>query len=295
MMGTRLIPPGSEESFVAASGGRFRVLRSIEAGPGVPLLLVHGGGSDNAAISWYRAIEPLSADRPVIAVDLAGFGYSEGVPVTGSAAGMADQLRALLSAIGIGRAAVAGVSMGGEVALQFALRHPEACVRLVAVAPGGLVSRIGSPFVHRSAWLATKLPDAVLRPLAAMGNRFMGAIIRRMVHDPSTLPPEVVDEMVREARRPGSGMAYGAYNRQAIGPREMRSNLLPVVSRIEVPTLFFHGENDGLVPPSGSIAAAERMPNARLVLVPHCGHWAQLEAHDRFVTEVRPFLQGDQD
>ena len=292
MTDARLIPPGSEESCVAACGGRYRVLRSTGAGAGVPLLLVHGGGSDNAAISWYRAIEPLSAERPVIAVDLAGFGYTEGVPVTGSAAGMADQLRELLSAIGIERVAMAGVSMGGEVALQFALRHPKACERLVAVAPGGLVSRIGSPFVHRSAWLATKLPDAVLRPLAAMANRFMGAVIRRMVHDPSTLPPEVVDEMVREARRPGSGMAYGAYNRQAIGPKQMRNNLLPVVSQIEVPTLFFHGENDGLVPPSGSVAAAENMPNGRLVLVPDCGHWAQLEAHDRFVAEVRPFLQG---
>ena len=101
MPDARLIPPGSEELFVEASGGRYRVLRSTRAGPGVPLLLVHGGGSDNAAISWYRAFEPLSADRPLLAADLPGFGYTESVPVTGSAAGMADQLRELLAAAGL--------------------------------------------------------------------------------------------------------------------------------------------------------------------------------------------------
>ncbi len=291
MPDARLIPPGSEELFVEASGGRYRVLRSTRAGPGVPLLLVHGGGSDNAAISWYRAFEPLSADRPLLAADLPGFGYTESVPVTGSAAGMADQLRELLAALRIDRVCIAGVSMGGEVALQFALRHPEACHRLVAVAPGGLVSRIGGPLVHRSLWLMTLLPDALLRPLAALSNRFMGAVIRRMVYDPASLPPEVIDEMVREARRPGSGMAYGAYNRRSIGPSQMRNDLLPVVSRITAPSLFFHGEEDGLVPLSGSAAAAERMPHARLVRVPQCGHWAQLEAHDRFIAEVSRFLR----
>ncbi|MEE1622378.1 alpha/beta fold hydrolase [Zafaria sp. J156] len=288
----RLLPPGAVEEFAEAAGGRFRVLRSTASGTGTPLLLIHGGGPDNAAISWYRAFAPLSVDRPVFAADLAGCGYTEDVPVTGTAAGMADQLAELADALGLGRMAVAGVSMGGEVALQFALRHPGRCAALVAVAPGGLVERLQGRYAQRAAWLATLLPDPVLRPLAALANRFVGAAVKRMVHDPSTLPAEVVAEMVREARRPGSGMAYGAYNKASIGPRGMLNNLLPEVGRITVPTLFFHGAADPLVPPSGSAGAAARIPGARLVLVPDCGHWAQLEAHGAFVDEVRGFLAG---
>lgn len=70
----------------------------------------------------------------------------------------------------------------------------------------------------------------------------------------------------------------------------MRNNLRPVVHRIDVPTLFFHGRGDGLVDPAGSIEAARRMSNARVVLVPDCGHWAQLEAGDAFRDEVQAFL-----
>jgi pimeloyl-ACP methyl ester carboxylesterase len=70
----------------------------------------------------------------------------------------------------------------------------------------------------------------------------------------------------------------------------MRNNLLPAVHRITVPTLFFHGEEDPLVDPEGSRRASRLMPDARLVLVPDCGHWAQLESRDRFLAEVRRFL-----
>ena len=85
-------------------------------------------------------------------------------------------------------------------------------------------------------------------------------------------------------------MGYARYNQASLGPRSMRNNLLPVVHRITAPTLFFHGEDDPVVDPEGSLRASRRMPAARLVLVPECGHWAQLEARDRFLTEVRRFL-----
>jgi pimeloyl-ACP methyl ester carboxylesterase len=287
----RRIPEGAREEIVEAAGGRFRLLRSVRGGPGTPILLVHGGGSDNAAISWYRLIEPLSQQRPVLAPDLAGFGYTEGVPITGAASAMADHLRALLDTLGIAQVVICGVSMGGEVAMQFALRHPEACVALIVVAPGGLIARYRSPLAHTLAWAGTRLPDPLLRPFAAVANRFTRAIVRRMVANPATIPAAVLDEMAREARRPNAGYAYARYNKAAIGPREMRNNLLPRVEEIAVPTLFFHGTADPLVAPAGSIRAAQAMDDARLVLVPNCGHWAQLEAHDRFLAEVRSFLR----
>jgi len=54
--------------------------------------------------------------------------------------------------------------------------------------------------------------------------------------------------------------------------------------------MFFHGDLDPLVPQEGSRRAASLMPNAHFVAVPDCGHWAQLEAHDRFLAELHTFL-----
>lgn len=286
----RALPPGAREEFVAVAGGRVRLLRGEQEGPGLPILLIHGGGCDNAGISWFRLIGPLSKHRPVLAPDLAGFGGTEGVPVTGTAAGMADQLRQLLEAMDIDRVLVCGVSMGGEVAVQLALRHPQTCVALVAIAPGGFLERFRSPAMHRVVWWSTLIPDPVLRPLAALANRFTRSLVSKMVRHPESLPAQVVDAMVREARRPGSGMAYGTYNKHAIGPDGMRNYLIPAVAALRMPALFFHGANDPLVPSAGSQRAVDLIPDARLVLVPDCGHWAQLEAHDRFLAELCDFI-----
>lgn len=307
-----LMPPGSAETFIDLDGGRVRVMRSTAepaarcpagattsdpsgAVPGqrdtrAPVLLIHGGGTDNSAISWYEVFAPLGAEREVVAVDLPGFGRTTGIEPVGGAPELADFVARAARALAMPRAVVMGVSMGGDVALNLALRHPDLVEALVLIAPGGLVPVFRNRIAQLSAWLAAQLPDVLLVPLARLANRYVETALRAMVKDPDTLPPEVVAEFVREARRPGAGMAYGRYNQASIGPWSMRNNLLPAVSRVDVPTLLFHGQDDPLVDPEGSRLASELMPNAHLVTVPNCGHWAQLEARARFLTELSTFL-----
>jgi pimeloyl-ACP methyl ester carboxylesterase len=93
-MTDRLLPLGATASWLAHGAGRIRVLRGGPPEGGgsgrLPVLLIHGGGYDNAAISWSRVFAPLARDRPVIAPDLPGFGDTEGIPVTGDADELAD-------------------------------------------------------------------------------------------------------------------------------------------------------------------------------------------------------------
>ncbi|PSK81207.1 pimeloyl-ACP methyl ester carboxylesterase [Murinocardiopsis flavida] len=286
-----LLPPGARAEYIDLDGGRVRVLRGGTPGAGPPIVLLHGGGTDNAAISWYRLFAPLSADHDVLAFDLPGFGATSGIEPVGGPGAMADFTARVMAASGIsGGAVVVGVSMGGDAALNLALRHPASVRALVLIGPGGLVARFRNRAAHTAAWLGTRLPDWVLLPAARLANRFAGAALRAIVHDPATLPDEVVTEFRREALRPHGGIGYARYNQASIGRSEMHNNLLPVVEQITVPTLFFHGVHDPMVPPEGSCAAAALMPDARLVMVPECGHWAQLEAHDRFLSEVADFL-----
>ncbi len=288
---TNLMPPGATEHSIETSKGTLRILRGGE-GQGRPIVLIHGGGSDNAAISWYRLFAPLSAHHDVIAPDLPGFGGSIDVDPVGGPEAMADLVAEILDRQDMARAVVVGVSMGGDVALNLELRHPEKLRGLVLIAPGGLTPRIGSPVTHYSAWLTAQMPDWMLIPLARLANRFVKTTIRAMVKDPATLPPLVIEEFAREARHPKGGIGYGRYNQATIGRHGMNNDLSGRVHEITVPTLFFHGADDLLVSPENSRRAAAAMPNSKIVTVPNCGHWAQLEAHDLFLREAQAFLDN---
>lgn len=286
-----LIPDGAAERFIDLDGGRVRILYSTaEPGAGVPLLLIHGGGTDNASISWFRAFAEFGGDRPVYALDLPGFGETSGIAPLGDAAAMADFVARVTAELGLARVALAGCSMGGEVALNVALRHPELVEALILVAPGGLIPVFRNRWANLSAWLGTRLPDALLLPATRLANRFTETAVSAIVKDPDTLPPEALAEFLREARRPDAALGYLRYNQASIAPMSMRNNLTPVVDRIEVPALFFHGADDPIVDPAGSRRAGELMPRAELVVVPDCGHWAHLEAAERFDTEAHRFL-----
>lgn len=293
-MTDRLLPPGATASWLPWAGGRVRLLRG---GPGTdvgsdrpPVLLIHGGGYDNAAISWSRVFGPLARDRSVIAPDLPGFGDTEGIEVSGDPDELADLVVGVARSTGINRLVVVGLSMGGDIALRVALRHPEAVAGLILVAPGGLTPRLRNAPTQLAAWLAARLPDPVLFGLGRFAGRFTDSYLSRMVHDPASVDAAIRTEFGREARRPGSGVGYGRYNQATLGPRRMRNNLLPKVSRIAAPTLFLHGLDDPLVDPIGSRTAAAVMPHAELVLVPDCGHWLPVERPDVFLAHANDFL-----
>lgn len=287
---SRLIPSGAEEQFVDVTEGRMRVLTGGAVSDRPPLVLIHGGGTDNAGISWFNSFAAFGDERLVIGLDLPGFGGSIGVEPVGGPGPMADLVVRVVGELGVQRAVIVGVSMGGDVALNVGLRHPEFAAGLVLVAPGGLTGRAKTPMLQLAYWSLAQLPDWLLLPLTRVANRFTRAAMRAMTHDPDALPSVVADEFVREARDPRAARGYMRYNQATLGRVGMRNNLLPYVRRIEAPALFFHGAGDPIVDPAGSRRATALMPNARMVLVPATGHWAQLEAPERFADEVRGFL-----
>ncbi|MBR8743225.1 alpha/beta hydrolase [Nocardiopsis sp. MG754419] len=286
-----MIPPGADVRHVDTPTGRLRVLHAGSARPDTtPLVLIHGGGTDNAAISWYRLFAPLSVDREVWAPDLPGFGGSLDVPPVGGPRALADVVVRTMEALDVPRAVVVGVSMGGDVALNLALDHPDRVAGLVGIAPGGLVSTLHHRYAQYWAWRSAHLPDTVLFPAARLANRFTRTAVHAIVKDPRSLPVEVVDEFVREASHPRAARGYMRYNQATLGRHGMRNDLTGRVHEITVPALFFHGRDDRLVDPAGSRRAADLMSDALRVEVPDCGHWAQLERHDRFLEETRGFL-----
>ena len=156
-------------------------LRYRTIGTGEPLILLHGLG-DRLEV-WQKAADSLARDYRVIAVDHRGFGLSS-KPVDAAAYGfrMADDVVALMDALQIGQAHIAGHSMGGLVAANVALRHPErvrtATFVAAAFLPGDSASQArffgawiddleqGRGFQTLMRWLYPTLPDSLVRSIS---------------------------------------------------------------------------------------------------------------------------------
>jgi 2-hydroxy-6-oxonona-2,4-dienedioate hydrolase len=124
---------GAEVRYYAAAGVRTR---SLEAGSGPPLVLLHGTGGH--AESWIRNVVPLGAHFRVYAIDMVGHGLSAKPPLDYTPRDYAAHLVAFLDAAGIARAHVTGESLGGWVALWLALDHPQRVDRLILNTAAGL-------------------------------------------------------------------------------------------------------------------------------------------------------------
>lgn len=286
----RLVPVGAREDCVTVHGG----LRILRAGDGndaaVTALLIHGGGYDNSAISWFHLFDELGSERQVVAVDLPGFGGSIEAPPVGGPARMAEVVAEVMGALGISPVVVFGCSMGGDVALHLALARPDLVAGLVLVGPGGLTPLVKNRLTHTLVWAGTKAPDWVLSPATRLANRFAGAALKGFVHDRDAIPDQVLAEFIAEAMHPRAGIAYGRYNQTTIGRTGMRNDLTRHLGRIIAPTLIVHGAKDVMVDVAGSRRAAGLMPEAELVIVPDCGHWAQLERPQTFLAASRSLL-----
>ena len=227
-----------------------------EQGHGAPVLLIMGLGYTSDM--WYRIRPALSAHYQTVAFDNRGVGRSE-VPLGPyPIALMASDAAAVLDAAGIESAHLFGVSMGGMIAQEFALRYPK---RVLALILG--CTAAGGPTAVRAEPQATQM----LMSRDKMSPEQAAEAPVPFIYD-STTPRERIDEDIA-IRRPWFPRpeAYTA-QLQGILDWEAYSRL----SGIAAPTLVIHGESDRLVPPGNAKLIAERIPGAKLVMIPHASH-----------------------
>lgn len=261
------------------------------------VLLVHGLGGHT--ISW-EPVAPDMADRlhaTVTAVDLPGFGLTR-VPA-GRRATMGTHgrlLRALLERSG--PAVVVGNSMGGALGVGLAARHPDLMRALVLVDPA-----LPRPAVNPSQWVfmarlaPTMVPQLGSLVLAARGRvlgpeRLVDQTLAMTLCEPDRLDGalrrRLVDLATTRQTFPEAPAAYAESARSLFWylTRGMRAD----ESRVTVPTLIVHGDNDRLVPLAAARALAARRPRFALEVIDNCGHVPQLEVPDQFLAAVTPWL-----
>jgi 4,5:9,10-diseco-3-hydroxy-5,9,17-trioxoandrosta-1(10),2-diene-4-oate hydrolase len=243
----------------------------LAAGQGEPLVLLHGGSS--AGVSWYPVIAPLSAHYRVWAPDMVGNGESDRPDGAYDRPFYSGWLAEFLDAIRVQSAHVAGHSVGGGVALQFALEHRQRVRKLVLVDAAAL---------GRGVPLAVAL--AFLRMMLFPSRAAAKGVASLAVHDPHKLDPlfEEFGQDVRAVPSRNPALWRGRRTVAMVTTDELR--------RVKPPTLIIWGREDRYFPVAHGARAAEAIPDARLQVIPQAGHVSFLDQPEAFCRAVLGFL-----
>ncbi|MCU0509781.1 MAG: alpha/beta fold hydrolase [Anaerolineae bacterium] len=271
------------------AGVRIRYLAAGDDPARPPLMLLHGGGTDSAMLSWGGLIGPLSQRRRVYAPDMPGYGDSDrpaAAPYTLDY--FADVVLRFADSLGIDCFDVAGISMGGGISLTLALSQPERIRRMILVDTYGLQTTYPP---HFASYLLVRIPFLTDLTYLTTRNRAMArATLGQLIKTPSALTEDLVDEIVGEARKPRTGKAFNAFQKHEVLRDRLRTNYMPRLDQVTAPTLIVHGSADTLVPLNLAKEACWLIPDCRLVVFEGAGHWAQRERPGEFIAAVEEFL-----
>jgi pimeloyl-ACP methyl ester carboxylesterase len=257
-------------------------------GRGPLLVLVHG--ITNSSASWEPVFRLLGPHFTIIAPDLLGHGDSAKPRGDYSLGANASLLRDLLLALGYERAMIAGHSLGGGIAMQFAYQFPERVERLVLVSSGGLGRQV-TPMLRAVALPGAELvlPLLASQPLVGAGTTVGGWIEKLGLRVGSDLTE--MAQGFASLQDIGARRAFVHTARSVIDIGGQRVNATDKLYLAEaVPTLIVWGERDPIIPARHGIRAHENMPGSTLKLFPRAGHFPHHDEPVAFATAITEFV-----
>ena len=271
---TYAAPPST---FVEIAGVRLHV-RDTGPRDAPAIIMLHGfGASLHTWEDWSALLEP---NYRVIRMDLPGFGLT-GADPTGdyTDARSITLLLALLDRLGVPRATFIGSSMGGRIAWAFAAAHPDRVAKLVLVSPDGFAGpgvEYGKP--QKVSALMHLLPYTMPRSM-------LRANLAIAYADQTRLTDATVQRTYDMMLASGVRSAIVARMGQVVLP-----DPVPLLRRLNMPTLLLWGDKDGMIPVSNAQDYLAALPNATLVVLPGIGHVPQEEAPQETIIPLRDFL-----
>ncbi|MYW70065.1 alpha/beta fold hydrolase [Streptomyces sp. SID8379] len=249
----------------------------LGAGDGVPVVLVHGHPFNRTL--WSPQADALAAaGYRVLVPDLRGYGESEVTEGRVLLSRFADDVLALLDHVGVERAVVGGVSMGGQIAMEFHLRHPGRTAALV-------LSDTSAPAeTEEGKAFRNRLADRLLAE--GMGGYADEVIDKMLAAYNVTALPKVADDVL--------GMMRGTDPRgaaAALRGRAERPDYRDSLAAARVPALVVVGADDAYTPVAEAESIAELLPDATLVVIEDAGHLPGAEQPDRFNDALLDFLR----
>jgi pimeloyl-ACP methyl ester carboxylesterase len=234
-----------------------------EAGSGPDVILLHGLGADRSA--WAATVPALAAKYHVYVPDQVGFGQSDKPAIDYRVGTLVDFLDAFCKKVGIAKASLVGNSMGGWVAMDFALAHPEKVNRLVLVDSAGYSSkRMGGQPLTREMLQG-------LNPSTVAGEKQLMALV---FHNKIYSSDQFAEQAFTTHLRKNDSYTIDRFIDSILRGEDVVDGRL---GAIKAPTLIVWGRDDALVPLAAGKALAEDIPGAASVILDGCGHVPQVE------------------
>jgi 4,5:9,10-diseco-3-hydroxy-5,9,17-trioxoandrosta-1(10),2-diene-4-oate hydrolase len=248
-----------------------------ETGPADPeapaIVLVHGLGHWTQA-SWNRVAVRLEATHRIVAFDLPGFGRSSRPDTRYDIRFFSAALSAVVNAASLRSFALAGHSLGGLIAADFASMHIDDVDLLMLIDPAG--------FLRTPSLLARILASGPVSNLFTIkpSRGFVRAQLERSVYDKRALEPGVVDEAYAFAQDPLMRRAFARVYSDSLSSFVDLPALHARFSRYKGPASIFWGLNDKYIPVRALAGARKVYPNADVTVIEHCGHCPPIEFPD---------------
>lgn len=264
-----------------AQAGPYKV-HYHDSGQGSAVIMLHGGGPGASGWSnFHKNVDAFSVEHRVLLVDMLNFGKSEAVIFDDepSTTVRARAIRDLMDTLGIQRASLVGNSLGGTVALAFAVDFPERVDKLVLMGPAGLSRTVMAPQPTEGHKL---LRAAAINP----SLETMQALVNVMLYDPSVVSRETIESRVAAAKDREQREAA----EKSTAPQRDQRDEYPKVS---AKTLIIWGREDRVNPLEIGMRLLRDIPDCRLLVFKNCGHWAQIEHSEEFNDVSLNFLAGN--
>ncbi|MGE0329094.1 MAG: alpha/beta fold hydrolase [Ramlibacter sp.] len=272
--------------FITVQGMQVHVRDEGPRDDALPIVLLHGTSA--SLHTWQGWAAALKGQRRVIRFDMPGFGLTGPHPQDDySMAAYVRFVAAVLDQLGVQRFVLAGNSLGGQIAWEFAHAHPQRVSHLVLVdAAGYAMAPREVPLGFRIARMPT------LRPL--MRNTLPRGMIEQSVRsvygDPSRVTPDLVDQYYDMTQRAGNRRALGLRVEEIVREQAQAGASAARIASLKVPTLILWGGRDQLIPPDSAQRFARDIAGSRLVMFDDLGHVPHEEAPARTVAPVVEFL-----
>ncbi|WP_077035820.1 alpha/beta fold hydrolase [Pelomonas sp. KK5] len=251
-----------------------------EAGPAdadEALILLHGSGAGASGYSNFKGNYPAfaAAGHRVIVPDLLGYGLSSKPEVAQFDLDFfVKGVKGLVDALGLKKVTLLGNSLGGAIALGYALASPDEVKALVLMAPGG-IEELPAYFAMPG---IVAMFDVYKKGLT--GADAIREVMRLQLFDASLLSEQTIAE-----RAP-----IAAIQTQAARSPMNIPNLTGRLHELRCPVFGFWGVNDQFTPPGGAAKLLAHCPEARIVMLNRCGHWVQVEHRGLFNRQCLDFL-----
>lgn len=259
------------------------------------LFLLHGSGADNAMFFWWRMMKNFTREYTVYAPDMLGYGNSDkpDIPRESFYNIHIEALNEAVDQLGVGEFYLAGLSMGGAVALGYGLKYPEKVKALFPIDSWGLTLNL--PFHLFSYWLIQKTNFIKWQYKLFGKNKWLVSYMLQysFIGSKRKITNKLVNEIQKSCKKESAGKAVQDFQRGSCDKKGAVPCYVQQLYKLKMPVIFIHGEKDPMVPVMDIFKVVNLCPKGEIHILKGCKHWSVIERPEEISMTIQEYTREE--